>query len=163
MRELGTAQRNSLGALSIRDVAAGRLSEDTATRIKNLYDAIRSIDRCGPTVVSKILFVLFPKLCMMWDGPIREHWGTTDNGQGYVGFLRHPSAEMAKSVSLGRRDRPEDYVSRRLYAEGKRKTLAKYLDEYLWIKITNIDQIDEHDMPFDLLPPPEWLTSLPHS
>lgn len=175
LERLDAAEREALSALSIRDVGADRLSDSTAARIKNLYDAIDDIDGCGPTVVSKILFVLFPKLCMMWDGFIRDHLKTCqqpirrDDGQGYVCFLHHCGEEMARSVSdhfrtiLGQSDTPEDYLSSRLYPGKQRKTLAKYLDEYLWIKITNIDQIDEHDMPFDLLPPPKWLTSLPHS
>jgi len=175
LKTLEAADLDSLSALSIGDVGAGRLSDNCATRIKNLYDALLSIDGCGPTVVSKILFVLFPKLCMMWDGFIRDHLKNCqqpiqrDDGQGYVAFLRHHGGKMARSVSgdyrdtSGQKDRPEDYLSRRLYTKRKRKTLAKYLDEYLWIKITNIGQIEEQDMPPDRFPPPDWLTALTHS
>jgi len=172
--KLDAAEREVLSALSIGDVGAGRLSDKYATRVKNLYNALSFIDGCGATVVSKILFVLFPKLFLMWDWPIRDYLRgseppiPTDNGQGYVTFLRC-GGEMAKSVSddfrdtLGQRDTPEDYLSGQLYARGKTKTLAKYLDEYLWIKITNIGAIAEQDMPSDLFPPPEWLTALVHS
>lgn len=165
---LDAAQREALSALSIRDVGAGRLSDSTAPRIKNLYDAIDDIDGCGPTVVSKILFVLFPKLFVMWDGPIRDYWRSseppipTDDGKGYVAFLGR-MGEMAKGVSddfrdsFGRSDTPEHYLSGRLYPQGKTKTLAKYLDEYSWIKITKIQ-----DVPSDVFPPPEWLTTLTH-
>jgi len=174
LKTLEAADLDSLSALSIGDVGAGRLSDNCATRIKNLYDALLSIDGCGPTVVSKILFVLFPKLFVMWDWPIRRYvrsskWPiATDDAEGYVAFL-HLGGQMAKSVSddfrdtVGGRDRPEDYLSCRLYADGKTKTLAKYLDEYLWIRITNIGEIDEQYMPFDLLPPPEWLAALARS
>jgi len=104
----------------------------------------------------------------MWDGPIREYQRNSerpisrDDGEGYVAFLRHHGGQMAKSVSddyrdtSGQEDRPEDYLSRRLYAEPRTKTLAKYLDEYLWIRITTIDEMT------DLFPPPAWLTSLAH-
>ncbi len=174
LKGLEAAELHSLSALSIGDVGAGRLSDKSATRIKNLYDALRCIDGCGPTVVSKILFVLFPKLFIMWDWPIRDHLKTgeppilTDDGEGYVAFLHH-GGEMAKSVSddyrdtQGHKGRPEDHLSSRLYAQGKTKTLAKYLDEYLWIKITNIGGIAPEDMPSDLFPPPEWLITLARS
>jgi len=174
LKILEAADLDSLSALSIRDVGAGRLSGNSATRIKNLYDALCSIHGCGPTVVSKILYILFPELFLMWDGPIREYLRNTekpisrDDGEGYVAFLRHHGGQMAKGVSddyrdtWGRKDRPEGYLSRRLYAEPRTKTLAKYLDEYQWTRITNIDQIDEEDMPFDVFPPPAWLTSLAH-
>jgi len=174
LKSLEAAGIHSLSTLSIGDVGAGRLSDKSATRTKNLYDALRCIDGCGPTVVSKILFVLFPKLFMMWDWPIRDCLKTgeppilTDDGEGYVAFL-HFGGKMAKSVSddyrdtLGQSDTPEDYLSCRLYAKGKTKTLAKYLDEYNWIKITNIGEIAEQDMPSFLFPPPEWLTTLARS
>ena len=166
--KLDAAERDSLSRLSIGDIGAGRLSDKSATRIKNLYDALRGIDGCGPTVVSKILFVLFPKLFMMWDWPIRDCLKTgeppilKDDGEGYVAFL-HFGGKMAKGVSddfrdtQGHKGRPEDHLSSRLYAEGKTKTLAKYLDEYLWIKITKIGEIAH------LFPPPEWLTTLARS
>lgn len=168
LEKLDAVERDSLSRLSIGDIGAGRLSDKSATRIKNLYDALRCIDGCGPTVVSKILFVLFPKLFMMWDWPIRDCLKTgeppilTDDGEGYVAFL-HFGGKMAKGVSddyrgtLSQSDTPEDYLSCRLNAQGKTKTLAKYLDEYLWIKITKIGEIAH------LFPPPEWLTTLARS
>ena len=172
--KLDAAEREVLSALSIGDVGAGRLSKNHADRIVKLYDDLCSIYGCGPTVVSKILFVLFPKLFLMWDWPIRDRLRKceppipTDEGEGYVAFLRC-GGEMVKSVSddfrdtLGHKGRPEDHLSSRLYAEGKTKTLAKYLDEYLWIKITNIGGIAPEDMPSDLFPPPEWLITLARS
>jgi len=168
LEKLDAVERDSLSRLSIGDIGAGRLSDKSATRIKNLYDALRCIDGCGPTVVSKILFVLFPKLFIMWDGPIRNYLRSSeqpmrkDESEGYVVFL-HFGGKMAKGVSddyrgtLSQSDTPEDYLSCRLNAQGKTKTLAKYLDEYLWIKITKIGEIGH------LFPPPEWLTTLARS
>lgn len=172
--KLDVEERDFVSRLSIGDVGAGRLPDNSATCIRNLYVALRSIDGCGPTVVSKILFLLFPKLFLMWDWPIRDRLRKceppipTDEGEGYVAFLRC-GGEMAKSVSddfrdtLGQKDTPEDYLSRKLYAQGNTKTLAKYLDEYLWIKITNIGAIAKQDMPSDLFPPPKWLITLVRS
>ena len=176
LKSLEAAELDSLCALSIGDVGAGRLSNNCAGRVVKLYDDFCSIDGCGPTVVSKILFVLFPKLFVMWDGAIRDRLKMkpgespirTDDGEGYLAYLRL-RGQMAKSVSDDFRDtlvqtgNPEDYLSCRLYAKGKTKTLAKYLDEYGWIKITNIGAIAKQDMPSDLFPPPEWLTALAHS
>lgn len=174
LEKLDRADREALCALSIVDVGAGRFSKERAGRIVKLYDNLSLINGCGPTVVSKILFVLFPRLFVMWDGFIRDHLKTcrqvirTDDGDGYVAFLRHHGGKMAKEViddyraTLGRTDRPEDYLSRTLYAEPKTKTLAKYLDEYGWMKITNLGEIGQQDMPSDLFPPPEWLTALSH-
>jgi hypothetical protein len=168
LKSLEAAEIHSLSTLSIGDVGAGRLSDNFATCIKNLYHALRCIDGCGPTVVSKILFVLFPKLFMMWDWPIRNYLRSSeqpmrkDESEGYVAFL-HFGGKMAKGVSddyrgtLSQSDTPEDYLSCRLNAQGKTKTLAKYLDEYLWIKITKIGEIAH------LFPPPEWLTTLARS
>ena len=172
LEKLDRADREALCALSIVDVGAGRLSKERAGRIVKLYDNLSLINGCGPTVVSKILFVLFPKLFVMWDGAIRAHWKSseplipTEDRRGYVTFLDR-MGEMAKSVcddyaeTLGRRDRPEDYLSHGLYVEPK--TLAKYLDEYGWMKITIIGAIPPQDVPSDLFPPPEWLTTLAHS
>lgn len=174
LERLDTAERDSLCGLSIADVGDGGLSNSCAGRIVELYDTLCSIDGCGPTVVSKILFLLFPKLFVMWDGAIRHHWKNreppirTEDGKGYVTFLDR-MGEMAKRVcddyteTLGRRDRPEDYLSRGLYAEPKTKTLAKYLDEYGWMRITIIGAIQPQDMLSEVFPPRKWLTTLAHS
>lgn len=131
--------------------------------IKFCYDRLRNLGyRFGPTATCKLLHVLNPNLFVMWDNPILGHFkehvnnDITDSGEGYVEYLK-AMQKVAKEVvrnfqEVREKLKPqalpnqgiEDYLSTQLQYPIQ-KSLAKYLDEYHWVTITN-----EVDLP------PQW-------
>lgn len=120
------------------------------------YDYLNNVKGIGPTATAKTLHILQPNLFVMWDRPIREHFAETNpetdkTGAGYLEFLK-AAQTIAKDVSDSFREarptprRPgqtiEGYLSDQLRYP---KSLAKYVDEYLWVKITK-----------NVLLPPKW-------
>ena len=119
--------------------------------VARCYELLDSVSGIGPTATAKTLHVLVPGLFVMWDGAILSKLAKADpaieaTGQGYVAFLKHGQA-IGKDASLDFKQTilnpppnpgvsMESYLSDRLgYSSGK--TLAKYVDEYLWVTITN--------------------------
>jgi hypothetical protein len=107
--------------------------------------------KIAATATGKVLHVLNPELFVMWDKPIRtcffyENSGITDSPEGYRMFLQQmnrdavdvcssfASAALNPSPELG--DSPDAYLSRQMNYNPP-KTMAKYLDEYYWVTITN--------------------------
>ena len=119
--------------------------------IANCYGVLRSTGfKIGPTATAKILHILRPMLFVMWDGPILKHFnahfGIDDSPQGYVAFLEEMNkvataiAASFSTTHLSPSPQPnqtaEEYLSQRLgYIPDK--TMAKFLDEYFWVTITN--------------------------
>jgi hypothetical protein len=122
--------------------------EDLITLI---YIKFRGVDfKFGSTATAKILHILVPELFVMWDNAIFNYYRgvderVSDSGPGYVYFLilmkklavsvnnNYQSAEIDHSVkSKG----PASYLSMIIDCKPP-KTLAKFLDEYNWVTITN--------------------------
>ena len=122
-----------------------------ADAIECCYQKLISVKGLGPTATAKILHVLLPELCVMWDDPILKYFKSQHNvsgtGIGYVQFLRLLQAEAQRVIqdfdSIATLNPPrtpnqtlEEYLSAQL-STTHRKTLAKYLDEYYWVTVTN--------------------------
>jgi len=140
-----------LTALSPLTIVTIQFTQQDISHVENCYHNLRaSGHKIGPTATAKILHILRPALFVMWDGPILEHFGIqlgiTDSPQGYVAYLQMMSG-VANAIRLafsGAHLTPpalpgqtaEDYLSAHLRYIPQ-KTMAKFLDEYYWVTITN--------------------------
>jgi hypothetical protein len=114
--------------------------------------------KIGATATGKVLHVLNPELFVMWDNPILTHFfvksGITDSPEGYRKFLQQMNREAANVCSSFAAavlnpppdpgDDPDTYLSRQMNYTPP-KTMAKYLDEYYWVTVTNRVSV-----------PPQW-------
>jgi hypothetical protein len=134
--------------------------EQSITVNRNLRAVREAIAQCylilrdkvhgfGPTVTSKLLHVLQPRLFVMWDNRILDHYHrhnqqVQDSGSGYCAYLRI-MRQMAVQVSQGflnavldppasPNQGPTAYLSAQM-GYNPPKTMAKYLDEYNWVTI----------------------------
>lgn len=110
-----------------------------------------SVYRLGDTATSKLLHILQPHLFVMRDRPILAHYRrkdqrVRDSGAGYVAYLRVMQcigAQVSQSfqhavhrLSPEPSQEPAAYLSEQMGYDPP-KTMAKYLDEYNWVTITN--------------------------
>jgi hypothetical protein len=118
------------------------LSTDMSTHkslIKQMAVQLNDVHGLGPTCTAKILHVLNPAVFVPWDQPIRDVFWKYNHSRWYEDFLEY-TQRVARNVrsdfkSFFPNDEPELYLSRKLrYSPSK--TLAKFVDEFLWIKVT---------------------------
>ena len=138
-----------LDKLKIKDVEFTSTIENA---VENCYNRIQRIKNLGPTATSKLLHVLVPELFVMWDTEILKYYGRnpkiSDSGKGYCIFLKEMKS-MANEIKVSFREAklplakpkqtPAEYLSERMKYNHE-KTLAKYLDEYNWIKYTYLKE-----------------------
>jgi hypothetical protein len=120
--------------------------------IKECYTHVTNIrNRFAATAASKLLHILQPKLFVMWDKDILTHYKdnnyqVSNGAQGYCVYL-HLMQDVATQVlqsfqnatlnpPAGINQCPADYLSMRMKYNPP-KTMAKYIDEYNWVVITN--------------------------
>lgn len=126
--------------------------EKESSIIMEAYSRIRSIGYgFGPTATSKLLHLLNTNLFVMLDRKILDEYrqyGVNDTGKGYVIFLK----KMKQLAERAIKDFNSTYPSENLASYLSHKfgynppiSLAKYLDEYNWIVITN-----------EITLPPSW-------
>lgn len=105
------------------------------------YEVLLGVHGLGPTAAAKVLFALHPETAMAWDEAIRAVLNIGANEQGYRDMLVHSKheAEMliadASRCGIGNRQDIPGIVG------SPDRTLARLLDEYNWITITNGHQI----------------------
>jgi len=119
--------------------------------IGECYGILRNTGfRIGPTATAKLLHVLRPSLFVMWDGLILKHFkqslGIVDSPSGYLAFLNEmqnvagavQTAFSAAAVNPAAQagQTAEDYLSFHL-GYWPYKTMAKFLDEFYWVTVTN--------------------------
>lgn len=132
----------------------GRSTLETAVRFPvHLFEKLHSVEwkhgetgrrRLGGTASSKILNALAPRLFVMWDRKIREHYECEDTATGFEQFQRRMQ-QNAREISRtfaerfpDQSDGPVESLCSRLGCDHpKRMTMAKLLDEYNWVVITN--------------------------
>jgi hypothetical protein len=105
------------------------------------YEALLTAHGIGSTTAAKVLFALHPETAMAWDKAIRAVLNIGENGQGYQDMLVYSRHEVEMLIAdadrcgiRNRRDIPRIIGS-------PDRTLARLLDEYNWITITNGHQI----------------------
>jgi hypothetical protein len=89
----------------------------------------------GPAAASKALYVLRPRLFVMWDKEIRR-----SAPEGYGAYLLQMHALARRLAEEAPADDVEAYLQELLGYES-RKTLAKYLDEYNWFEAVGREQL----------------------
>jgi len=119
--------------------------------IRRLYRTFLGVPNIGATSTGKLLHVLQPRLFVMWDGGIREHCEVAENMDGYctfLGLMQGLAQEVNEAFQLAHpnnQEGPSAYLSQTLQIHPP-KTLAKYIDEYNWVRFArNIND-----------PPPAW-------
>ncbi len=118
---------SSLEAVQIKDLP----------KISGFFEDLKNIKHIGPTISSKILSLFKPELFMIWDKAICEFYGFADNGVGYSRFmlLMRDFAKELRRRHGNRKQSVEDFLCH----DGRVNwvpPIAKYLDEYNWMKIT---------------------------
>ena len=150
-----------IGSVNFQQVVTiSSQTKTIASIVEDCYYTLKHTGyRIGPTATAKLLHILQPRLFVMWDGAIlkyfkRRNLGIRDSKQGYRCFLEkiHQTANqiiqdfnhqsLNPPVSSGQS--PEDYLSIHLQYTPY-KTMAKFLDEYYWVTVTN-----------SVMVPPSW-------
>ena len=145
---------NNLSIQSIQfnnPVIVGNNNMTISQVIEYCYTQVRNIGyNFGPTATSKLLHILQPDLFVMWDDAILEHYKNingqiSDSGRGYLTYLKmmkrlanhiHTVFQNAVLTPPAHADQdPASYLNAQM-GYNPPKTMAKYLDEYNWIKIT---------------------------
>lgn len=104
---------------------------DRVPEMMDLYGGVlglkTEIRTMGDTAASKFLHVLLPESFVMWDNNIKPF------ANGYEDFLieMHALAKRLSQQAPVDSDSIEEHLRQHL-AYGRRKTFAKYLDEYNW-------------------------------
>ncbi len=129
-------------------------NSDVAKRIARIYSTLYSIKGLWLTGVSKIAHLLNDKLLILLNLDISTHFGVLEGSSGLIEWLKIMQGS-ARQVTNDFHDRgfsgtPEAFISEKLgyTRHGCHKSLAKYLDEYYWLRFA------------DNLPiPPPWTPS----
>ncbi len=87
--------------------------------VKEIYSLFSKVDGVEYTGASKAMHLLNPKLFVMWDQPIREHYGYATDENGYFNFQKKMQDEF-KGIEWN----------------DTNKTFAKAIDEYNQVTIT---------------------------
>jgi hypothetical protein len=94
-----------------------------------------SVSNMGPAAASKALYLLQPRLFVMWDKEIRR-----SAPEGYGSYLLQMHALAVRLTAEAPTDDVGAYLQELLGYEN-RKTLAKYLDEYNWFEAVGREQL----------------------
>jgi hypothetical protein len=95
----------------------------------------------GDAAASKALYVLHPRLFVMWDKEIRR-----SAPEGYGAYLLQMHALALRLADEAPEDDVEAYLQE-LFGYEERKTLAKYLDEYNWFEAVGREQLTRRTGP----------------
>ena len=125
-----------------------------AERITRVYSTLYSIQGLWLTGVSKIAHLLNDKLLVLLNLNISTHFSILEGSSGLVEWLKIMQGSARQVTddfhNRGFSGTPEAFISEKLgyTSHGCHKYLAKYLDEYYWIRFA------------DVLPiPPPWTPS----
>jgi hypothetical protein len=93
------------------------------------------VSSMADAAASKTLYVLRPRLFVMWDKEIRR-----SASEGYRGYLLQMHALALRLTDQAPAEDVEAHLQELLGYE-TRKTLAKYLDEYNWFEAVGRGQL----------------------
>jgi len=151
-------QLQTISGFTLRDPLSTIVNKNTQSNltleiiIKDCYSKLRGCSRnFAATATSKLLHVIQPSLFLMWDKAILDHYQKQDarikdTSEGYALFHEHmrklilavdkafSSAHLVPKPANGQS--VEDYLSTQMrYVPSK--SIAKFVDEYNWVVITN--------------------------
>ena len=115
----------------------------TNESIIKIYGLLSSVPGIWITGVSKIAHLLNSRLLVMLNLDVSNHFGILENSTGIIEWLKimqaHALAVTQDFHAQGLHGTPEEYLSEKLgYSkQGCRKPLAKYLDEYYWLRFAD--------------------------
>ena len=99
------------------------------------YMQAGGVRNMGPAAASKALYLLQPRLFVMWDKEISR-----SAPKGYGSYLLQMHALAVRLTAGAPTDDVEAHLQELLRYEN-RKTLAKYLDEYNWFEAVGREQL----------------------
>jgi hypothetical protein len=114
---------------------------DRAAELGALHDDLiahmqaAGVRNMGPAAASKALYLLQPRLFVMWDKEIRR-----SAPEGYGAYLLQLHRLALRLAGEAPTDDLEGHLQELLGYE-RRKTLAKYLDEYNWFEAVGREQL----------------------
>jgi len=118
-------------------------AEELKIEVRDVFDKVANctlIDRYESTDASKILHTILPNFFVMWDDCIKEGvMQGRDNGAAYAFyFLPRMQLELREAIETCMKEREMNRVDAVRYVGEKcdRKTLAKLVDEYNYMKYT---------------------------
>jgi hypothetical protein len=110
--------------------ALGALHDDLIAHMR-----ANGVHSMGDAAASKALYLVHPRLFVMWDKEIRR-----SAPEGYGAYILQMHALALRLAEEAPADDVEAYLQDRLGYE-RRKTLAKYLDEYNWFEAVGREQL----------------------
>lgn len=143
----------SLSLLGDADLLTCDLSDEKQVEaIKQILNTLNNIKGLWITGISKIAHLLSDKLFVAVNVSTLSYFGLFGEIDGYIKWLeiaQQNAREVTEDFSnLGFEGTPEEFLSDRLgyTTAGCRKSLARFIDEYFWIKIGE-----------NLPVPPRWI------
>jgi hypothetical protein len=97
------------------------------------------VSSMGDAAASKALYLLQPRLFVMWDKEIRR-----SAPEGYGAYLLEMHRLARRLIEEAPADDVEAHLQE-LLGYANRKTLAKYLDEYNWFEAVGREQLAPGD------------------
>jgi hypothetical protein len=132
-----SAELEKVAPLTISDPRLPDHADELGALHDDLIAHMRAggVNSMGDAAASKALYLLQPRLFVMWDKEIRR-----SAPEGYGAYL----LEMHRLAVRLTNEAPADDVEghlQELIGYGTRKTLAKYLDEYNWFEAVGREQL----------------------
>ena len=123
--------------LTIGDPRVIERAEELGALLDDLIGHMRAggVLSMGDAAASKALYLLQPRLFVMWDKEISR-----SAPEGYDSYLLQMNALAGRLTAEAPADDVEAYLQELLGYE-TRKTLAKYLDEYNWFEAVGREQL----------------------
>jgi hypothetical protein len=150
-----TFVRNETASInSLAQTELSQLSEDEVLLCGSLYNNLVQLHGVDVAIAGKLLHIMNPSVFIPLDKDIFKHMRRANptridrTSAGFSEFIRDRRADTLEVTSDFRRRRllgsPNSYLSERL-GYPHPKTLAKFIDEFYWVTITNETTI-----------PPSW-------
>ncbi|RLC61652.1 MAG: hypothetical protein DRI01_08155, partial [Chloroflexi bacterium] len=130
-------------------------NEDLRQTIRQIYNGLSSVDGLWVTGISKIAHTLNESLFVVLDLKTSKHFGLHGQADDYIkwlGIAQQHALEVTRDFqALGLSGSPEAFLSEKLGHSdyGCQKSLARFVDEYFWLTISE-------NLPI----PPNWTPSL---
>jgi len=134
-------------------------STEDIKKAGSIYGNIRKVKGVGPAIAGKFLHIINPRLFLPIDNPMlvyfsnHPEYNISDSAEGYSTFLffgqKHARQSVVDFRNCCHTNSPETFLSQKLGYK-KNKNLVKFIDEYLWVTITNRYSIPPRWSPADI-------------
>ena len=130
-------------------------SEDLLKNIRQIYSGLSSVDGFWITGISKMAHLLNDTLFVVLDLKTSKSFGLHGKASDYIKWLgiaqQHAQEVTRDFYALGYTGSPEAFLSEKLGHSnyGCKKSLARFIDEYFWLKTSE-----------NLAIPPGWIPPL---